>query len=96
MWFDSFIIPADAPHPDEAHAFINFMLKPDIAARNSNYVYYANGNLASQSLLNEDVIGDPAIYPDADTLAKLFTSTSYEPKVQRIITRLWTNLKAGG
>jgi putrescine transport system substrate-binding protein len=96
MWFDSFIIPADAPHPDEAHAFINFMLKPDVAAKNSNYVYYANGNLASQSLLNEDVIGDPAIYPDADTLAKLFTSTSYEPKVQRVITRLWTNLKAGG
>jgi putrescine transport system substrate-binding protein len=96
MWFDSFIIPADAPHPDEAHAFINFMMKPDVAAKNSNYVYYANGNLASQPLLNEDVIGDPAIYPDRDTLDRLFTSTSYEPKVQRVITRMWTNLKAGG
>jgi putrescine transport system substrate-binding protein len=96
MWFDSFIIPADAPHPDEAHAFINFMLKPDVAAKNSNYVYYANGNLASQKLLNEDVIGDPAIYPDEETLGRLFTSTSYDPKVQRVITRLWTNLKAGG
>jgi putrescine transport system substrate-binding protein len=96
MWFDSFIIPADAPHPDEAHAFIDFMMKPEIAAKNSNYVYYANGNLASQSMLNEDVIGDPAIYPDQETLDRLFTSTSYDPKVQRVITRLWTNLKAGG
>jgi putrescine transport system substrate-binding protein len=96
MWFDSFVIPADAPHPDEAHAFIDFMMKPEIAAKNSNYVYYANGNLDSQPLLEEDVIGDPAIYPDEDTLSRLFTSTSYPPPVQRVITRLWTNLKSGG
>jgi len=96
MWFDSFVIPADAPHPDEALAFINFMMKPEIAARNSNYVYYANGNKDSQPLLNEDVIGDPAIYPDEATLARLFTSTTYDPKSQRVLTRLWTNLKAGG
>ena len=63
MWLDSFAIPADAPHVDNAHAFINFMLKPEIAARNSNYVYYANGNKGSQKFLNDDVIGDKAIYP---------------------------------
>jgi putrescine transport system substrate-binding protein len=95
MWFDSFVIPADAPHPDEAHAFINFMMRPEIAAANSNYVYYANGNLASQPLLNEDVIGDPAIYPDEATLERLFTSTTYDPRSQRVLTRLWTGLKAG-
>jgi putrescine transport system substrate-binding protein len=94
MWFDSFVIPVDAPHPDEAHAFINFMMKPEIAAKNSNYVYYANGNKDSQPLLNEDVIGDKKIYPDEATLNRLFTSTSYPDKVQRQITRLWTNLKA--
>jgi putrescine transport system substrate-binding protein len=94
MWFDSFVIPKDAPHPDEAHAFINFMEKPEIAARNSNYVYYANGNIDSQPLLKEDVIKDKAIYPDEATLKRLFTSTTYPPKVQRVITRLWTNLKA--
>jgi putrescine transport system substrate-binding protein len=95
MWFDSFVIPADAPHPDEAHAFIDFMQRPEIAARNSNFVYYANGNIDSQKLLNEDVIGDKSIYPDEATLNRLFTSTKYPPKVQRVITRLWTNLKAG-
>ena len=95
MWFDSMVIPVDAPHPDAALAFIDYMMKPEIAAKNSNYVYYANGNLDSQPLLNEDVIGDPAIYPDEETLNRLFTSTTYEPKVQRVIVRLWTNLKAG-
>jgi putrescine transport system substrate-binding protein len=95
MWFDSFVIPKDAPHPDEALAFINFMLRPDIAARNSNYVYYANGNIDSQPLLNEDVIGDEAIYPSQEVLDRLFTSTTYDPKSQRVLTRMWTSLKAG-
>jgi putrescine transport system substrate-binding protein len=95
MWFDTFVIPSDAPHPEEAHAFINYMLKPDVAAKNSNYVYYANGNLASQSLLNEDVIGDPAIYPDEDTMGRLFTSTTYDQETQNLITRLWSEIKAG-
>jgi len=96
MWFDSMAIPADAPHPAEAHEFINFMMRPEIAARNSNYVYYANGNKDSQPLLDEEVIGDPAIYPDAETMARLFTTTPYEQRVQRVITRMWTDLKSGG
>jgi putrescine transport system substrate-binding protein len=95
MWFDVMAIPADAPHPDEAHEFINFMMRPEIAAANSNYVYYANGNLDSQPLLNEDVIADEAIYPSQETLDRLFTSTSYDPRSQRVLTRMWTSVKAG-
>jgi putrescine transport system substrate-binding protein len=95
MWFDTFVIPKDAPHPEEAHAFINYMLKPEVAAKNSNYVYYANGNLASQPLLNEDVIGDPAIYPDEETMGRLFTTTTYDQETQNLITRLWSEIKAG-
>jgi putrescine transport system substrate-binding protein len=94
MWFDSFVIPKDAPHPDAAYAFINFMEKPENAARNSNYVSYANGNKDSQQFLSDEVKNDTAIYPDQATLDRLFTSTTYEPKVQRLITRLWTNLKS--
>jgi putrescine transport system substrate-binding protein len=63
IWLDAFTIPADAPHAAEAHTFIDFMLRPEIAARNSNFVNYANGNKASQALLDEAVIKDPAIYP---------------------------------
>lgn len=95
MWFDAMVIPKDAPHPDEAHAFINFMMRPDIAARNSNEVYYANGNLASQAELEPDVIDNPAIYPDKEVLEKLFITTPAAPADQRVITRHWTSLKAG-
>ncbi|WP_068113753.1 polyamine ABC transporter substrate-binding protein [Tropicimonas marinistellae] len=95
MWFDMMAIPADAPNPDGAHAFLNFIMDPENMAAASNYVYYANGNKASQEFLEEDVIGDPAIYPDEATLENLFTTTPYPAKVQRVVTRLWTKIKSG-
>jgi putrescine transport system substrate-binding protein len=95
MWFDQMAIPIDAPNPDGAHVFLNFIMDAQNMADASNYVYYANGNLASQALLEEDVIGDPAIYPDAATLDNLFTTTPYDAKVQRVVTRLWTKIKSG-
>jgi putrescine transport system substrate-binding protein len=96
MWFDSFVMPTDAPHPDEAYAFINFMLQPEVAAANSNYVFYANGNKDSQPLVSKEIIEDPAIYPDEATLGRLYTTTPYDAKAQRIVTRVWTNVKSGG
>ena len=95
MWFDQMAIPVDAPNPDAAHTFLNFIMDPQNMADASNYVYYANGNLASQELLAEDVIGDTAIYPDAATLDNLYTTTPYDARVQRVVTRLWTKIKSG-
>ncbi|GGD45417.1 putrescine-binding periplasmic protein [Sinisalibacter lacisalsi] len=95
MWFDQMAIPVDAPHPDEAHVFLNFIMDAENMAAASNYVYYANGNKASQEFLVEDVIGDPAIYPDEETLDNLFTTTPYDARVQRVVTRLWTKIKSG-
>ena len=95
MWFDQLAIPVDAPNPDAAHKFINFMLDAQNMAAASNYVYYANGNLASQEFLAEDVIGDTAIYPDAETTANLYTTSPWDPKVNRIVTRMWTKIKSG-
>jgi len=95
MWFDQMAIPVDAPNPSGAHVFLNFILDARNMADASNYVYYANGNLASQPFLEEDVIGDPAIYPDAATLENLFTTSPYAAPVQRIVTRLWTRVKSG-
>lgn len=95
MWFDQMAIPVDAPNPDAAHKFLNFIMDPENMAAASNYVYYANGNKASQEFLVDDVIDDPAIYPDAETLENLFTTTPYEPRVQRTVTRLWTEIKSG-
>ncbi|MGB8622402.1 MAG: extracellular solute-binding protein, partial [Paracoccaceae bacterium] len=95
MWFDMMAIPADAPNPDGAHKFLNFIMDPQNIAAASNYVYYANGNKASQQYLNDDVINDPAIYPDEATLENLYTTTPYPAKVQRVVTRLWTKVKSG-
>ncbi len=95
MWFDMMAIPADAPHPEEAHIFLDFIMRPDVIAKASNYVYYANGNDASRALLEEDVIGDPAIYPDDKTMKRLYTTTPYDPRTQRVVTRLWTSVKTG-
>ncbi len=95
MWFDQMAIPADAPNPEAAHKFLNFIMDAENMAAASNYVYYANGNLASQEFLLEDVIGDPAIYPDETTLGNLYTATPYEPRVQRVVTRMWTRIKSG-
>ena len=88
-------IPADAQHVAEAHEFINYMMRPEVAAKASNYVFYANGNKASQPMLDKDVLDDPAIYPDEATLAKLFTVEPYDPKTQRLVTRSWTKIVTG-
>ncbi len=95
MWFDQMAIPVDAPNPDGAHKFLNFIMDANNMAAASNYVYYANGNKASQEFLEEDVISDPAIYPTPEAMEKLYTTTPYPPKVQRVVTRMWTKIKSG-
>jgi putrescine transport system substrate-binding protein len=95
MWFDQMAIPADAPHVEEAHAFLNYIMKPEVIAKASNYVFYANGNKASQEFLDKEVRDDTTIYPDEATLAKLFVTLPYDPKTQRLITRMWTKIVTG-
>ncbi|MCA1370892.1 polyamine ABC transporter substrate-binding protein [Bradyrhizobium sp. BRP14] len=95
MWFDMLAIPADAPHVAEAHEFINYMMKPEVIAKASNYVFYANGNKASQQFLDKEVLEDTAIYPTDEVMQKLFTVTPFEGKEQRVLTRLWTKIVTG-
>jgi putrescine transport system substrate-binding protein len=95
MWFDQMAIPADAQHTEEALEFLNYMMKPEVIAKASNYVYYANGNKASQQFINKDILDDPAVYPDEETLKKLFTVGTLDPKTQRNVTRMWTKVVTG-
>ena len=95
MWFDQMAIPKDAPHMDNAYAFLDYMMRPEVIAKASNYVYYANGNKDSQPLLDAEVIDDPAIYPPPETVEKLYVKTPYPPRVQRGVTRLWTSVITG-
>jgi putrescine transport system substrate-binding protein len=95
MFFDNLAIPADAQHVAEAYELINYLYRPEVAAKNSNFLSYANGNLASQKLIDPKILGDKDIYPDEMTLKKLFVITARDPATQRIINRLWTRVKTG-
>jgi putrescine transport system substrate-binding protein len=95
MWFDSFAIPSDAANVNEAHEFINFMMRPEVAAANTNFVAYASGNLTARKLVNREILENPGVYPDEATFKRLFTNTAYDERSQRTLTRLWTRVKTG-
>jgi putrescine transport system substrate-binding protein len=95
MWFDQMAIPADAPHVAEAHEFINYMMKPEVIAKSTNVVFYANGNKSSQQFVSKEILEDPTIYPPEDMLKKLFTVGPYDSKSQRLVTRSWTKVVTG-
>jgi putrescine transport system substrate-binding protein len=95
MFFDNLAIPADAKNVKEAYELINYLYRPEIAAKNSDFLSYANGNLASQQLIDPKILNDKNIYPDDTTLKKLFVITARDPATQRVINRLWTRVKTG-
>jgi putrescine transport system substrate-binding protein len=95
MWFDQLAIPKDAPHPDNAHKYINWVMIPEQIALATNWVWYANGNLASQPLLDEELFNDPAVYPTPEVLEGLYTVPAYDAATQRVVTRLWTKITTG-
>ncbi|EFL88514.1 polyamine ABC transporter substrate-binding protein [Ahrensia sp. R2A130] len=95
MWFDQMAIPADAKNVEEAHIFLDYIMRAEVIAKASNYVFYANGNAASQPLLEKEITEDPAVYPDQATLDKLYVTTPWGAREQRNLTRAWTKVKTG-
>jgi putrescine transport system substrate-binding protein len=95
MWFDNMAIPADAPNADNAHKFIDFMMRPDVIARSSNFIGYANGNLTSQAQIDKSILDNPNVYPPKATVDKLWSSTIYDKKAQRALTDAWRKMKRG-
>ncbi len=94
-FFDVFAMPADAQNKDEAYAFLNYLLRPEVIASISNYVFYANANKEATKLVDAQVRDNPGIYPPADVRAKMFTLKVQEPKLDRVRTRAWTRVKSG-
>lgn len=94
-WFDMLVIPADAPHPGNAHEFINFMMNPAVIARVSDKVVFANGNAASVPLIIEKVRNDAMVYPGADVRARLHPDLSESPEFSRELNRAWTRIRTG-
>jgi len=95
MWFDQLAIPIDAKNKAEAYEFINYLLRPEVIAKASNYVNYANGNITSQKFVDKSVLEDTAIYPDEETMKGLYAILSPEGKQQRLVNRSWTRIKSG-
>jgi putrescine transport system substrate-binding protein len=95
LWFDNLAIPRDAKNVAEANEFINYLQRPEVAAKNTNFISYANGNLASQKFIDKAILDDKSIYPDEATMRKLYTISAHDPKTQRLINRLWTRIKTG-
>jgi putrescine transport system substrate-binding protein len=92
---DMLAIPADAPHPRNAHSFLDYLLRLDVAAKNSNFLKYANGDLPDNPQLNPAVKQDPGIYPPADVQAKLVPERARTPQFTRLLNRTWTRFKTG-
>ena len=93
MSMDSLAIPKDAPHPNEAHLFIDFLMQPEVAARNTALTNFANGVLASKPFIDKEILENPAIYPTDEVFRRLYTVSSNDLPTQRMITREWTRVK---
>ena len=95
LWIDVAAIPKDAPNPDNALRFLDFMMEPKVAAASSTLTGYANANLPATALLDKSITDNPWIYPPADARAKLYTITAANAEQTRERTRLWTAIKTG-
>ena len=93
--YDVLAIPADATHVRNAHLFINFLLRPDIAARNSNFIKYPNAVLPDLQPLDPAVRNDPGVYPPPEVRARLIPERARPADFQRLLTRMWTRFKTG-
>lgn len=95
MSLDNLAIPKDAPHLAEAYLFIDYLLRPDVAARNTKVTNFANGVGPSRALIDKSIVDDRAVYPDDATMRKLFTVNAPDVAAQKLMTRLWTQVKTG-
>lgn len=95
MWFDMLAIPAGSQSVEYAHRFIDFLMRPDVIAEITGYVKYANANATSTALLPEKITSDPGIYPPRALRERLYTGKVTPPRIDRVMTRVWTAVKTG-
>ncbi len=92
---DGWIIPADAKNVDNAYLFLNYMMRPEVAAGDTNLTWYANDNKDSFDLVDKEVTSSPAAYPSDEQVAKMYTLGVSPKKAERARTRAWTKFKSG-
>ena len=95
VWYDVMCIPADAQNVDNAHRFLDYMMRPEVAAACTNFTGYANANKASMPLVDPEIASNPAVFPDAETLSRMFVTQPQTEEQDRMLTRTWAAIKAG-
>ncbi|OYU33054.1 MAG: spermidine/putrescine ABC transporter substrate-binding protein PotF [Comamonadaceae bacterium PBBC2] len=95
LFFDMMAIPADAPHPKNAHAFINYIMRPEVHAGLTNQVFYANPNKASRKFIALDIANNPSVFPTGAEMAKMVAPSALTNDVRRLATRTYTSFKTG-
>jgi putrescine transport system substrate-binding protein len=93
--YNALLIPAAAPHPQAAHEFLNFILEPRVIAEITNDIGYGNDNVAARSLVDRNLLGDPAVYPPPEVRARLYLPAEPGADYDRLRTRAWTHIKTG-
>ena len=96
IWFDMVAMPVDAPDEKAAYSYMNYLLRPEAMAEITNYVHYANGNQQADALVNPQIKADTKVYPTPAMMDTLFALQAMPLKVDRVRTRVWTRIKAGG
>jgi putrescine transport system substrate-binding protein len=94
-WFDAWLMPAGAPHPQAAYKFLNYMLEPKVIAATTNDIHYGNDNLAANKFVDPAILANPAIYPTPEMAKRLYQSLEVSPATERLRTRAWTLIKTG-
>lgn len=94
FWVDGWIIPKDASNKEDAYLFLNYMMRPEVGAADSNFTWYATANKAAKPMVDDEVKTSPAAFPTSDQVADMYTVSVKPPKLERLETRTWTNFKA--
>jgi putrescine transport system substrate-binding protein len=95
LFFDTMAIPKDAKHPENAHKWIDYILRPEVHASLTNAVFYANPNKASRPFVKPEIAKDPAVFPDETAMATMIAPGAPDNATRRLISRTFTNFKAG-
>ncbi|MCH8179533.1 MAG: polyamine ABC transporter substrate-binding protein [Proteobacteria bacterium] len=95
IFMDTMVIPADAPHPDNAHKWMNYIMRPEVHAALTNKVFYANPNAAARKLVKPEIASDPAVYPTEDDMKRMALPDAVNNDIRRQMTRIYTSFKTG-
>ena len=95
IFMDTMVIPVDAPHPENAHKWMNYIMRPEVHASLTNKVFYANPNAAARKLVKPEIANDPAVYPPETDMKNMVLPDAVNNDIRRQMTRIYTSFKTG-